>query len=45
MKYLVVVQSGDGIKNATIFDTLKDAKTHLGEIESALKYPIHRMGE
>lgn len=41
MKYLVVVQSGDGLKNATIFDTLKDAKTHLGEIESALKYPIH----
>lgn len=41
MKYLVVVQLGDGIKNATIFDTLKDAKTHLGEIESALKYPIH----
>ena len=41
MKYLVVAQSGDGLKNTTIFDTLKDAKTHLGEIESALKYPIH----
>lgn len=41
MKYLVIVQSGDGFKNATIFDTLKDAKTHLSEIESALKYPIH----
>ncbi len=41
MKYLVVVQLGDGSRNATIFDTLKDAKTHLGEIESALKYPIH----
>ena len=41
MKYLVVVQLGDGSRNATIFDTLKYAKTHLGEIESALKYPIH----
>lgn len=41
MKYLVIIQSDDGIKNATIFDTLKDAKKHLREIESALKYPIH----
>lgn len=41
MKYLTVIQLGDGSKNATIFDTLKDAKTHLREIKSALKYPIH----
>ena len=41
MKYLTVIQLGDGSKNATIFDTLKDAKTHLSEIKSALKYPIH----
>ena len=39
MKYLVVVQLSSGAKNATIFDTLSDAKNHLKEIEAGVKYP------
>ncbi len=40
MKYLVVIQLSSGIRNATIFGTLKKAKAHLSDVVSDFKYPI-----
>lgn len=40
MKYLVIIQLSSGMKNATIFESLTEAKDHLSKIASNLKYPI-----
>ncbi len=40
MKYLLLIQLSSGTWNATIFDSLEEAKSQLHEIASDMKYPI-----